>query len=74
MSRIHVAFLLYLVLAATAGSSLRGDFRLAVLVFLGGLAIKTWISEQKRRGTDLSKPDSTMDEPASEDSGETQEK
>ena len=63
MSRIHVAFLLYLVLAAIAGSTLRGDFRLAILVLLAGLAVKSWIGEQKGRGTDLSNPEGTMDEP-----------
>jgi len=48
MSRIHVAFILYIALAAIAGSSLRGDFRTAVLVLLAGLALKTWIGHRKQ--------------------------
>ena len=43
MSRIHWAFLCYLVLAAIAGSSLSGDVRLVVLILLGGMATKTWV-------------------------------
>jgi hypothetical protein len=53
MSRIQVAFLLYIGLAGIAVSTLQGDFRLVVLALLAGLAIKTWIGEQKRRGTGI---------------------
>jgi hypothetical protein len=43
MSRLHWAFLCYLVLAAISGSSLSGDVRTVVLILLGGMALKTWI-------------------------------
>ena len=33
----------YAVLAALAGLTLRGPFRIAVLILLAGLAAKTWI-------------------------------
>jgi hypothetical protein len=33
----------YAVLAALAGLTLRGPFRVAVLILLAGLAVKTWI-------------------------------
>ncbi len=33
----------YAVLAALAGLTLRGPFRIAVLILLAGLAVKTWI-------------------------------
>ncbi|MBI2686817.1 MAG: hypothetical protein HYX27_10910 [Acidobacteria bacterium] len=60
MSRIHLAVLCYLALAAIAMWSLRGDFRLAVLIFLGGLALKTWIAHRKQLGTALGRNSSTM--------------
>lgn len=73
MSRIQIAFLLYIVLALIAGSILRGDFRLAILVLLAGLAIKTWIGERKRSGTGLSDEEGTIAHPAPSEPGETQE-
>lgn len=60
MSRIHWAFLCYLVLAAIAGSSLTGDVRMVVLILLGGLALKTWIGhlrEQVAPPESASEPD-----------------
>lgn len=51
MSRIGTAFLLYLALGGIGVATLKGDFRTAVLVFLGGLAVKTWIGHMKRSGT-----------------------
>ena len=60
MSRIHVAFVLYIALAGIAGSSLRGDFRLAVWILLAGLALKTWIGHKKEEGTGVGPNDSTM--------------
>ena len=61
MSRTHLPFVLYIVLAVIASSSLRGDFLVAVLILLGGLAVKTWIGQQKQRGTVLGPEGSTTD-------------
>jgi hypothetical protein len=74
MSRIQAAFLCYLVLGAIAIYSLRGDYRLAVLILLGGLAIKTYIAHLRKRGTGIGPDLSTMpaDKPAP--SSEEQEK
>ncbi len=49
MSRIHWAFICYLVLAAISGSSLTGDVRTVVLILLGGLALKTWIGHLREQ-------------------------
>lgn len=49
MSRIHWAFICYLVLAAIAGSSLSGDVRMVVLILLGGMALKTWIGHLREQ-------------------------
>ncbi len=38
----------YLVLASIAGFALDGKIRLAVLIFLGGLAVKTLIARAAR--------------------------
>ena len=43
-SRLFVAMLSYVMLAALAGFTLEGLFRIAVLIFLGGLAVKTLIA------------------------------
>ncbi len=39
----------YAVLAILAGFTLDGDFRLVVWIFLGGIALKTWIVVLKSR-------------------------
>lgn len=39
----------YAVLAAVAWWTLSGDIRLAVLVLLGGLMVKTWIGHWKQQ-------------------------
>lgn len=46
--RFQIAMGLYAILAAVAWRSLDGTFRLAVWVFLGGLALKTYIAAFKR--------------------------
>jgi len=38
----------YVVLAVLAGVTLQGPFRLATWVFLGGLAVKTWLVTLRR--------------------------
>jgi hypothetical protein len=43
-SRLLAAMFTYAVLAGMAGLTLEGLFRIAVLIFLGGLAIKTLIA------------------------------
>lgn len=42
LGRFLAAIVAYAVLAALAGWTLDGVFRVAVWVFLGGLAVKTW--------------------------------
>jgi hypothetical protein len=42
-SRIYLAMSSYAILAVLAAFTLDGTFRIAVWVFLGGLAIKTWL-------------------------------
>jgi hypothetical protein len=40
----RAAMLTYAALALIAGFALDGKFRLVVWIFLGGLAVKTWIA------------------------------
>lgn len=44
MSKFAIAMTIYTVLAAIAMVGLDGKVRLVVLIFLGGLAVKTWIA------------------------------
>jgi hypothetical protein len=48
MSRTYLPYLLYLALAVAGAVLLRGDLRLVFLVFIGGLALKTWIGHLRR--------------------------
>lgn len=59
MPRIGIAFVLYLALGGIAVASLKGDFRTAVLIFLGGLAAKTWIGYKKQSGTGVGSEEGT---------------
>jgi hypothetical protein len=43
-NKFAVAMIIYGVLGLTAAFVLHGQFRWAVLILLGGLAIKTWIA------------------------------
>jgi hypothetical protein len=43
------AMLGYAALAVLAGFTLSGDFRLATWIFLGAIALKTWLVVLKRR-------------------------
>jgi hypothetical protein len=47
--RFIAAMSTYAVLALLAGFTLSGDVRLATLIFLGGIALKTWLVVLKRR-------------------------
>jgi hypothetical protein len=47
--RFTAAMATYAVLAILAGFTLDGDFRLVVWIFLGGIALKTWIVVLKSR-------------------------
>jgi len=47
--RFVAAQLFYLVLAILAGFTLEGNIRIATWVFLGGIALKTWLVVLKRR-------------------------
>ena len=46
--RFYLAMASYAVLAALAGFTLNGPFRLATWVFLAGLAVKTWLVTLRR--------------------------
>ncbi len=50
--RFLTAFLCLASLAILAGATLQGIFRIAVLVFLAGLAVKLWIAVLKERSED----------------------
>jgi len=43
-SKFAVVMAVYALLALIAVAVLHGQFRLAVLILLGGLAVKTWIA------------------------------
>jgi len=43
-SRLIAAMAAYTVLAALATLTLSGKMRIAVWIFLGGMAVKTWLS------------------------------
>jgi hypothetical protein len=73
MSRTYAPFVLYLALAAISVSVLKAEFLFAVLFLLGGLAIKTWVGQQKERGTPLGLGSGTMAPEASPKTGEPQE-
>jgi len=73
MSRIYVPFVLYLALALIAASILRAEILLAVLILLGGLAIKTWVGQQKDRGTSRGSESSPIETEAVPKTGEPQE-
>jgi len=45
--RLAAAMAAYLLLALSAAFTLEGPFRLAVWIFLGGLAVKTWIAAKR---------------------------
>lgn len=74
MSRIGIAFILYLALGGIAVASLKGDFRTAVLIFLGGLAAKTWIGHMKASGTGIGPSEGTTPEGLGRESLEASEK
>lgn len=42
-TKFYLALLAYAALAALAGFTLDGPFRLATWIFLAGLAVKTWL-------------------------------
>ncbi len=45
--RYYAAMLCYLVMAVAGGLQLTGKIRLALWIFLGALALKTWIHHQR---------------------------
>lgn len=47
-SRLYFAFAAYVAIALLAGFTLDGPFRLAVWIFLAGLAVKTWLLKLRR--------------------------
>ena len=54
-TRFYLALACYAMLAMLAAFTLEGPFRVAVWVFLGGLAVKTWLvtlrkTEEQREG------------------------
>jgi hypothetical protein len=47
--RFKVTMSIYAILAILAFVTLTGDIRIATMVFLGGIALKTWLVVLKRR-------------------------
>jgi uncharacterized membrane protein YczE len=47
--RLTAALSVYAVLAVLAGFTLDGPIRLGTWIFLGGIALKTWLAVLKRR-------------------------
>ena len=47
-TRFYLAMSTYILLAVLAAFTLEGPFRLATWVFLGGLAVKTWLVTLRR--------------------------
>lgn len=46
-NRYHAAMACYLAMAVAGGLQLSGKIRLALWIFLGGLALKTWIHHRR---------------------------
>lgn len=42
--RLWLAFAVYALIAVLAGLTLEGKFRIVVWIFMGGLAVKTWLA------------------------------
>lgn len=47
--RLYVALAAYAAIAVLAGFTLTGEFRVAVWVLMGGLAIKTWLGSKMQK-------------------------
>lgn len=48
-NRLLIAFLLYGALAASAFYTLTGNIRIVVLIFFAGLAVKTWLAQEREK-------------------------
>jgi diacylglycerol kinase len=51
-NRFYLALASYAVLGLMAAVTLEGPFRLAIWVFLGGLALKTWLVTLREKEQD----------------------
>lgn len=47
-NRFYLALACYAIISALAAIKLEGPFRVAVWVFMGGLAVKTWLVTLRR--------------------------
>jgi hypothetical protein len=47
-NKLYLAMVCYIMLGSLAWFTLDGSFRLATLIFLGGLAVKTWLVTLRR--------------------------
>jgi hypothetical protein len=47
-SRFYLAMASYVLLGSLAAFTLDGPFRLATVIFLAGLAVKTWLATLRR--------------------------
>jgi hypothetical protein len=59
-SKFRLAMMAYCALAAAAALTLDGYFRIGVVVFLAGLAVRTWV-HQKRE--DMERAETRSDPP-----------
>ncbi len=65
------AFILYLAIAAAGVALLEGKFRLILLVFVGGLALRTWVAELRRKAEVMGETEGTREAGPGAPGGET---
>lgn len=47
--RLRVALATYAILGILAAATLDGDFRIGILILLGGITFKTWLVELRKK-------------------------
>jgi hypothetical protein len=47
--RLRTALATYAILALLAALTLEGDFRIGILILLGGITLKTWLVELRKK-------------------------
>lgn len=65
------AFILYLAIAAAGVAFLDGKFRTILLIFLGGLAVKTWVARLRQKAAVMVESEGTRETSAGAGDGET---
>lgn len=65
------AFILYLAIAAAGVALLDGKFRTILLIFVGGLALKTWVARLRQKAEVMGETEGTRETSAGASGGET---